>query len=49
MRALGIFSLNTPSPTGVYHAGQSLLVVAAYLIVFVGAACWLTLRRDVTH
>jgi ABC-type transport system involved in multi-copper enzyme maturation permease subunit len=49
MRALGIFSLNAPSPAGDYHAGQSLLVVAVYLIVFVGVACWLTVRRDVTH
>lgn len=48
MRALGIFSLNAPSPVGEFHAGQSLLMVAIYLIVFVGAACWLTARRDVT-
>jgi ABC-type transport system involved in multi-copper enzyme maturation permease subunit len=49
MRALGIYSLNGASPAGAYHAGQSLLVVAGYLIVFVSAACWLTVRRDVTH
>jgi ABC-type transport system involved in multi-copper enzyme maturation permease subunit len=49
MRVLGIFSLNGTSPAGAYHAGQSLLVVAVYLIAFVGAACWLTVRRDVTH
>jgi ABC-type transport system involved in multi-copper enzyme maturation permease subunit len=49
MRALGIFNLNAQSPAGAYHAGQSLLVVAAYLIVFVGVACWVTVRRDVTH
>lgn len=34
---------------GAYPIGQSLLVVAAYLIVFVGVACWLTVRRDVTQ
>jgi hypothetical protein len=49
MRALGIYRLNGASPAGAYHAGQSLLVVAGYLIVFVSAACWLTVRRDVTH
>jgi ABC-type transport system involved in multi-copper enzyme maturation permease subunit len=49
MRALGIFSLNETSPAGAFHAGQSLLVVAVYLVVFVGVACWLTVRRDVTH
>jgi hypothetical protein len=49
MRALGIFSLNQPSPAGAYHTGQSLLVVAAYLTVFIGVACWLTVRRDVTQ
>ena len=35
--------------TGAYPVGHSLLVVAAYLIAFVGVACWLTVRRDVTH
>jgi hypothetical protein len=49
MRDLGIFNLNTPSPAGGYHAGQSLLVIAVYLIAFVGVACWLTVRRDVTQ
>lgn len=34
---------------GAYPAGHALLVVAAYLIAFVGVACWLTVRRDVTH
>jgi ABC-type transport system involved in multi-copper enzyme maturation permease subunit len=34
---------------GSYTTGHSLLVIAAYLIVFVGVACWLTVRRDVTH
>jgi ABC-type transport system involved in multi-copper enzyme maturation permease subunit len=49
MRALGIFSLNQQSPAGALHADQSLLIVVAYLIVFVGVACWLTVRRDVTQ
>ncbi|HKV57255.1 MAG TPA: ABC transporter permease [Ktedonobacteraceae bacterium] len=33
---------------GPYSNGHSLLVVAAYLVVFVGVSCWLTVRRDVT-
>ncbi len=37
------------SKAGDYPVGQSLLVVAAYLVVFVGVAGWLTVRRDVTH
>jgi ABC-type transport system involved in multi-copper enzyme maturation permease subunit len=49
MRALGIFSLNEPSPAGALYPGQSLLVVAAYLAVFVGVASWVTVRRDVTQ
>lgn len=32
-----------------YTTGHSLLVVAGYLIVFVGVACVMTVRRDVTH
>jgi ABC-type transport system involved in multi-copper enzyme maturation permease subunit len=36
-------------PVGAYPVGQSLLVIAAYLFVFVGVACWLTARRDVTQ
>jgi len=34
---------------GPYSDGHSLLVVAVYLTVFVGVACWLTVRRDVTQ
>jgi ABC-type transport system involved in multi-copper enzyme maturation permease subunit len=34
---------------GAYSNGHSLLVVAGYLVVFVGVACWLTVRRDVTQ
>jgi hypothetical protein len=49
MRALGIFSLDAQSPAGALHAGQSLLVVAAYLVVFVAVAGWVTVRRDVTQ
>ncbi|HLW01151.1 MAG TPA: ABC transporter permease [Ktedonobacterales bacterium] len=37
------------SDPGPYSDMHSLLVIAAYLIVFVGVACWLTVRRDVTH
>ncbi len=33
---------------GPYSDGHSLLVVAVYLVVFVGVSCWLTVRRDVT-
>ena len=36
------------SDAGAYSDGHSLLVVTAYLVVFVGVSCWLTLRRDVT-
>jgi ABC-type transport system involved in multi-copper enzyme maturation permease subunit len=36
------------SDAGPYSNGHSLLVVAAYLVVFVGISCWLTVRRDVT-
>jgi len=34
--------------TGPYSDEHSLLVVAVYLVVFVGVSCWLTVRRDVT-
>jgi ABC-type transport system involved in multi-copper enzyme maturation permease subunit len=34
---------------GAYPTGHAVWVVAIYLIVFVGVACWLTVRRDVTH
>ncbi len=34
---------------GAYSTGHSLIVVAVYLLAFVGVACWLTVRRDVTH
>lgn len=34
---------------GTNSAGQALVVVAIYLIAFVGVTCWLTVRRDVTH
>ncbi len=34
---------------GPYADGHSLLVIAVYLVVFVGVACWLTVRRDVTQ
>lgn len=34
---------------GSYSDGHSLLVVAVYLVVFVGVACWLTVYRDVTN
>lgn len=37
------------SKAGNYPVGHSLLVVAACLVVFVGIAGWLTVRRDVTH
>lgn len=37
------------SKAGDYPVEQSLLVVAAYLVVFVGVAGALTVRRDVTH
>jgi ABC-type transport system involved in multi-copper enzyme maturation permease subunit len=33
---------------GTYSTGHSLLVVAAYLVVFMGVSCWLTMHRDVT-
>jgi ABC-type transport system involved in multi-copper enzyme maturation permease subunit len=33
---------------GTYSNGHSLLVVAAYLVVFMGVSCWLTMHRDVT-
>jgi ABC-type transport system involved in multi-copper enzyme maturation permease subunit len=39
-------SFGDPAP---YSDGHSLLVVAVYLVVFIGIACWLTVRRDVTH
>lgn len=39
-------SIADPAP---YSTGHSLLVVACYLIAFVGVACWLTVRRDVIH
>lgn len=32
-----------------YSVAHSLLVIVAYLAVFVGAAFWLTVSRDVTH
>lgn len=37
------------SDAGPYSDTHSLLVVAGYLIVFVGVACVMTVRRDVTH
>jgi ABC-type transport system involved in multi-copper enzyme maturation permease subunit len=37
------------SNAGPYTDAHSLLVVAAYLVVFIGVACVLTIRRDVTH
>jgi ABC-type transport system involved in multi-copper enzyme maturation permease subunit len=37
-----------PNPTD-YSAGHSLIVVAGYLIAFVGVSALLTVRRDVTH
>ncbi|HZU66912.1 MAG TPA: ABC transporter permease [Ktedonobacteraceae bacterium] len=40
-----ILSFSDPGP---YSNGHSLLVVAAYLVVFVGVSCWLTVHRDVT-
>ncbi|HEY7342777.1 MAG TPA: ABC transporter permease [Ktedonobacterales bacterium] len=49
MGALGILGRDAATQASAYSAGQPLLVVAAYLIVFVGVACWLTVRRDVTH
>lgn len=49
MAALGILGNDSAVQPGVHSAGQPLLVVAVYLIVFVGVACWLTVRRDVTH
>ncbi len=36
------------SDAGPYSDGHSLLVVAAYMVVFIGVSCWLTVRRDVT-
>jgi ABC-type transport system involved in multi-copper enzyme maturation permease subunit len=42
---LGI-ALPNPSTYSVQH---SILVVAAYLIAFVGISCWLTVRRDITN
>ena len=36
------------SDAGPYSNGHSLLVIAAYLVVFVGVSCCLTVRRDVT-
>lgn len=36
------------SDAGPYSNGHSLLVVAAYMLVFMGVSCWLTVRRDVT-
>lgn len=40
--------LSFTSP-GAYSHGHSLLVVAVYLVVFVGVASLLTVRREVTH
>ena len=37
------------SDPGSYSDGHSLLVIAVYLVVFAGVACWLTVRRDVTN
>ena len=37
------------SEPGAYTNGHSLLVVAGYLLVFVGISCWLTVRRDITQ
>jgi ABC-type transport system involved in multi-copper enzyme maturation permease subunit len=37
------------SDPGAYTNGHSLLVVAAYLVVFVAISCGLTVRRDVTQ
>jgi ABC-type transport system involved in cytochrome c biogenesis ATPase subunit len=37
------------SEPGPYVDGHWLLVIAVYLIVFAGVACWLTVRRDVTN
>jgi ABC-type transport system involved in multi-copper enzyme maturation permease subunit len=49
MGALGILGNDPLVQSGTFSAGQPLLVVAVYLIAFVGVACWLTVRRDVTH
>lgn len=49
MAALGILGSDSVVQPSVNSAGQPLLVVAVYLIAFVGIACWLTARRDVTH
>jgi len=49
MRALGILGGGAASLVGPYNAWQPLLVVVIYLVAFVGVACWLTVRRDVTQ
>lgn len=49
MAAHGILGTDPTAQPGMYSAGQPLLMVSTYLIVFVGVACWLTVRRDVTH
>lgn len=37
------------APSVTLSDAHALLVTGAYLVVFVGVACWLTVRRDVTH
>lgn len=49
MQAIGILGGDAASQAGAYPAWQSLLVVAAYLAIFIGVSCWLTVHRDVTH
>lgn len=49
MQAIGILGGDAARQAGAYPAWQSLLVVAAYLAIFIGVSCWLTVLRDVTH
>jgi ABC-type transport system involved in multi-copper enzyme maturation permease subunit len=49
MGALGILGNDSAVQPSAYSAGQPFLVIAVYLIAFVGVACWLTVRRDVTQ
>lgn len=37
------------SRPGPYTDAHSLLVIAGYMLLFVGISCWLTMRRDVTQ
>jgi ABC-type transport system involved in multi-copper enzyme maturation permease subunit len=43
-----VLSVGVPNPAD-YSAGHSLLVVAGYLVAFVGVSALLTVRRDVTN